>query len=88
MGRSARTLAWRERRLVFADTPLSEVVAEFNRYLKHQLIIADPELGRRKFGGTFHPERSDTLVALLEQSFGVVVERRGDTTTLRPRAGH
>jgi len=38
------------------------------------------------FGGTFHPERCDTFVALLEQSFGVIAERRGDTTILRPRA--
>jgi transmembrane sensor len=83
----ARTLAWRERRLIFEDTPLSEVVAEFNRYIKHRLVIEDPELGRRKFGGTFHPERHETLVALLEQSFDVVAERRGDTTSLRSRAG-
>jgi transmembrane sensor len=83
----ARTLAWRERRLIFEDTPLSEVVAEFNRYIKHRLVIEDPNLGRRKFGGTFHPERHETLVALLEQSFGVVAERRGDTTSLRSRAG-
>jgi transmembrane sensor len=82
----ARTLAWRERRLIFEDTPLSEVVAEFNRYIKHRLVIEDPDLGRRKFGGTFHPERCDTFIALLEQSFDVVTERRGDTTILRPRA--
>jgi transmembrane sensor len=83
----ARTLAWRERRLIFDDTPLSEVVAEFNRYIKHRLVIEDPNLGRRKFGGTFQPERHETLVALLEQSFGVIAERRGDTTILWPRAG-
>jgi transmembrane sensor len=84
----ARTLAWRERRLIFEDTPLSEVVAEFNRYIKHRLVIEDPNLGRQKFGGTFLPERHETLVALLEQSFGVVAERRGDTTLLRRRSGH
>jgi ferric-dicitrate binding protein FerR (iron transport regulator) len=35
-------LAWQERRLVFAETPLREVVAQFNRRNRLQLIVADP----------------------------------------------
>jgi transmembrane sensor len=83
----ARTLAWQERRLMFEATPLADVVAEFNRYIRHRLVIEDATLGEEKFGGTFHPERYETLISLLEQSFDVVAERRGDTTYLRRRRG-
>jgi transmembrane sensor len=51
----ARTLAWQERRLMFEATPLAEVVAEFNRYIRHRLVIEDATLGAERFGGTFHP---------------------------------
>ena len=81
----ARTMAWQKRQLMFESTPLAEVVEEFNRYIRHRLVIEDATLGRQKFGGTFHPERYETLISLLEQSFDVVAERRGDTTYLRRR---
>jgi transmembrane sensor len=76
-------LAWQTNRLEFADTPLSEVVAEFNRYNRHQLIIADPLLSGEVFGGTFAPSGYDSLVEVLEQSFGVVAERHAGKTILR-----
>jgi transmembrane sensor len=72
---------------MFEATPLADVVAEFNRYIRHRLVIEDATLGEEKFGGTFHPERYETLISLLEQSFDVVAERRGDTTYLRRRRG-
>jgi len=76
-------LAWRQDRLEFTDTPLAEVVAEFNRYNRHQLVIGDPSLGSELFGGTFAPQRSEAFLEVLEQSFGIVAERRGDRTILR-----
>lgn len=80
-----RALAWHERRLQFEATPLFEVVAEFNRYSAHKLVIADPTLAGQKFGGTFRPGRYETLISLLEQSFDVVADRRGNETVLRRR---
>jgi transmembrane sensor len=80
-----RALAWQEKRLVFDAVPLDEVVAEFNRYNSHQLVIADPELGRQLFGGTFRADRFETLLSLLEQNFDVVREEQGHATVLRRR---
>jgi len=76
-------LVWQTRRLEFSGTPLSEVVAEFNRYNRHQLVIADEALGSQSFGGAFAPERWDALVEILEQGFGVSAERNGQVITLR-----
>src|SRR6185369_17858534 len=47
-------LAWQAPRLKFSDTPMSEVVAQFNRYSRMQLEIGDAELAARHVGGTFN----------------------------------
>lgn len=77
------TVAWQEGRLAFFDIPLAEVVAEFNRYNAHRIVIADPVLAARLFGGSFASHRVEPLLEVLEQSFGVVSEERGGETVLR-----
>ena len=71
-------LAWQERKLVFADTPLREVVAQFNRRNRLQLVIADAVLAERPVGGTFAADNAEGFVRLLESSGAVAVERRGE----------
>ncbi len=80
-----QALAWQDRRLKFESTPLHEVIAEFNRYNRHKLVIEDSALAAQKFGGTFRPEGYETLIGLLEQSFSVVAERNEHATILRRR---
>ena len=80
-----RLLAWREQRLEFVSAPLTEVVAQFNRYNQHKLTI-DPDatgLGEVKFGGGFRSDAHETFVRLLESNFGVKAERRESETILR-----
>lgn len=74
-------LAWQSGRLEFSETPLGEVVAEFNRYNRHKLVIDDPTLAAQTFGGSFAPSGYDSLVDAL-RSFGVVAVRSGDSTIL------
>lgn len=76
-------LAWQARRLEFETAPLSEIAAEFNRYNEHRLLIADPELGNLRLGGSFRADEPDTFVNLIETRSGVVVERRPGETVLR-----
>jgi transmembrane sensor len=80
-------LAWQEGRLEFTDTPLAEVVAEFNRYNRHQLTIGDPTLGAEPFGGSFAARGFEAFIEVLEQSFAVVADRRGSETILRRAPG-
>lgn len=71
-------LAWQERKLVFAETPLREVVAQFNRRNRLQIVIADPALGDRRVGGTFAADNAEGFVRLLEGGRTLTVERRGE----------
>jgi transmembrane sensor len=78
-----RELAWQDRRLEFESTPLSEVVAEFNRHNHHKLVVADPRLAGRRFGGSFSAGNAEAFVRLLETRFGVKTERCENETRLR-----
>ncbi|MDB6169428.1 MAG: anti-FecI sigma factor, FecR [Verrucomicrobia bacterium] len=80
-----QALAWQIKLLEFDQKRLSDVIAEFNRYNQHQLVIADEALARRTFGGTFRADNYEDLVNLLETRFGVVAERSGNQTVLRLR---
>lgn len=80
---ASSALAWREGRLEFSDVPLAEVVSEFNRYNQHKIVIDDPALAARRFGGAFSAHHIEPLLELLQQSFGVVAENRGDETVIR-----
>lgn len=83
-----RALAWQEKRLEFEDEPLARVVAEFNRYNAHKLVIADARLAEQRFGGKFRADGYEGLVRLLESSFGVTVERgEGETVLRSPPSG-
>src|SRR6185503_1135204 len=37
-------LTWRTGYLVFDHTPMSEAIAEFNRYNRRKILIADPQV--------------------------------------------
>ena len=75
-------LSWQERKLVFAETPLRDVVAQFNRRNRVQLILADPALAESPVGGTFAADNVERFIRLLESGDSITVERRGETTVL------
>ena len=78
-----RRLAWQERRLDFSDTPLGEMVAEFNRYNRHQLAVPDPALAALRFGGSFRPDDRVGFVRMLRENFRIHADQHGDATVLR-----
>lgn len=77
--------AWLGRLAKFDDAPLSDVVARFNTRSRVQLIVTDPELGRRPVGGTFALDEAEALVRLLETGGTIVGERRGEHEILLRR---
>ena len=70
--------AWTQRRLVFRDQPLGEVIREFNRYRTHPLVLDDPELAALRINGVFDAGDPDSLLAYLGLYETVKVDRRSD----------
>lgn len=69
------SLAWQGPRLVFVDTPLAEVVAQFNRRNQVQLELGDGDLGMLPVAGSFKAENVEAFVRLITSDGEIVVER-------------
>jgi transmembrane sensor len=79
-------LHWHRRVALFNDTPLHEVIAQFNRRNAVQISLADAELAGRRFGGALALDQVEALLRLLTREGGVAVERRGETEIILRRA--
>jgi transmembrane sensor len=81
----ASALAWQERTLAFDAAPLGEIVAAFNRFNRHQLVVADAALADRRFGGSFRADDPEGFLALLAATSDIRLEKRPDETIIRDR---
>ncbi len=73
-----RASAWRARKLDFNDTPLSDAIAEANRYSRVQIELNAPELQGARISGTFEAGRNDLFVEGLQTYFQLDVEHPAD----------
>jgi transmembrane sensor len=83
-GDLARKLAWRNQMLVFDGDSLAEVIAQFNRYNKRQLVITDPTLAALRIGGYFRPTNLDAFISVLQSDFGIRVDVDDNRLELTP----
>ncbi len=70
--------AWRTNRLVFDDTPLSEVGDLIAQTYGKTLVFADPELSSRRLTGTIPSDDLDRLTKALSRAFGLRITKQGD----------
>lgn len=80
-----RQVSWQEGYLEFSGEPLSEVVAQMNRYSPVTLRIADPQLADLAIGGRFRVGDLQAVLEVLSSNFGVE-SRRVDDRTIRLEA--
>jgi len=71
-----RTRSWQSGRLVFREEPLSEAVAELNRYNQRQLLIDDPALERLPVSGVFSTSHPENFLAAVAAFYPVRIEER------------
>ena len=83
-----RRLDWRDGMLTFNGETLEEVVNEISRYTSKSIVIDDPGLRSQRFGGQFQAGAVDDLLATLENSFDVEVNRVGDAEIRLTRREH
>ena len=70
--------AWTKRQIVFQSTPLSDVVEEFNRYNRRQLIIEDPTLRTIRVSGVFSSTEPGSLLRFLRDQLQLSVNNKND----------
>tara|TARA_B110000467_G_C18318544_1_gene483388 strand:- start:2009 stop:2278 length:270 start_codon:yes stop_codon:yes gene_type:complete len=72
-----RELGWQPRMLDFDDTPMSEIVLEFNRRNQVQLKLGDSSLEDIRFSNYIWSDNVEGFVRLMESNFGMRAEWRG-----------
>ncbi|NBB65252.1 DUF4880 domain-containing protein, partial [Pseudomonas sp. ODNR1LW] len=70
--------AWRERRLIFHDTPLSIVVEEAGRYTGTPVVIADPGLARMRVTAVLPLSGDGRLIDQMDALLPISIHRTPD----------
>lgn len=78
--------SWLEGKLVFDRVPLADAAAQFNRYNRKHLRIADDKAAQMLIGGTFGATNVEAFARLLESSFGLEVVTEDQVITVRSAA--
>jgi transmembrane sensor len=79
------TVAWRERRLIFRDQTLGQIVGEFNRYRTQPIRLEGNGVSERIYTGVFDADDANSLLQVLARDPALAVEREGEATLVRLR---
>ena len=74
--------SWRLGQLVFERETLDRIAAQFNRYNRTRIEIADPRVAGMQVSGVFDTDDPDSLIAALDLLGGVAVDR-SDPSVIR-----
>ena len=79
-------LAWREGAVVFDSEPLSEAIAEIQRYTDARIIISDPGIANLPVGGRFKTDDLQGFLDGLQAALPITIRRTaGDIVYVDPR---
>jgi transmembrane sensor len=79
------TVAWRERRLIFNDQTLGQIVGEFNRYRANPIRLDGAGVSERIYTGVFDADDADSLVEVLARDPALAVDRSPEGIVVRMR---
>jgi transmembrane sensor len=65
--------AWRQSRLIFDASPLSDVADKFNRYNRRQIVIDGKELWNFQISGVYSSGDSTSLIRFLREQPGIKI---------------
>jgi len=75
---SHQALAWAEGRLIFHNDTVENAIAQFNRYNRVRITVADPTLAAHPINGVFNASQPNSFIAFLQSVAPIRVIRDGD----------
>lgn len=79
---NSNVAAWTEKKLIFQNTNLHEVISALNRYSTRTIKIGDPSIASRKVSGVFRLDQPQAVLEGIEASLGLAHEEHGDLIML------
>ena len=77
-----RFTVWRDRKLRFDDTPLSEVALLLEENYGIRVTFDDPQLRTKRVTGEISVRELDTILSALSTLFAITIQRSGDTVRI------
>jgi transmembrane sensor len=81
----AATTAWMERRFIFDGSRLSDVVQEFNRYNRRQLVIEGLQLSNFHVSGVYSSSDPSSLIRFLRDQPGLKITEDDNDIRISPQ---
>ena len=78
----AAELSWRNGILVFRRATLGEAAAQFNRYNREKLVVADAKAAAIRIDGTFPTDGVSIFTDAIHNVFGLRIENRARTIVI------
>jgi transmembrane sensor len=75
--------SWKDRELIFDDTPLSEVATRLEATYGSRVIL-DPQLKEKRLTGRMEISHLDILLEALASTFDLKITQQGDTIYIKP----
>lgn len=75
--------AWRRGEVMLDDTPLSDAVAEMNRYNKSPIVIDGSNTAALRVSGIYHTGDREGFAQTVAQLYGLIITREGGQIHLR-----
>jgi len=82
----AELVSWETGRVRFDNTPLSDAVAEMNRYNHTPIVINDPSVAKLRISGTFRAGQSWPFAEAVGEAFNLKAESGRQSIRIRPVA--
>ncbi|QPH38514.1 FecR family protein [Pedobacter endophyticus] len=76
--------SWLTKHLIFVDAPLEEVCRQVGSCYGVQIRLKSGEQTSKKLNGTFEHEDLEDVLKILEQTYNLKIDRRGDEITIEP----
>lgn len=82
----AEIAAWQQRRLIFRDNTLTEIVDEVRRYNRSPQIRIEGDVGSRRYSGVFEADNPEILLDYFASDPDVLVARDENGFVIRARS--
>jgi len=74
----ANQMAWRQGAIVFQEEPLSQAVAEIERYTDSRIVVSDPRIAALRVGGRFRTDDLQGFFDALQTALPVAIRHTSD----------
>jgi transmembrane sensor len=81
----SQELAWRKGLLVYPNTPLRVVLADFGRYVAHRYTCRDERVCERRLVGVFQINKPEAFISVVATTLDLQAVTTGDQTVFEAR---